>query len=86
MQIKSVTGSPYYPKDLPGNTQSAKSNAQSQPKDKLELSAEAQNIQKSQGLDPKLEEIKEKVNSKFYDSDDVVNTVADKMLKDVKNK
>ncbi len=84
MQIKSVGGSPYFPKDLPGNTQNAKNNSQSQPKDKLELSAEAQNIQKSQSLDPKLEEIKEKVNSKFYDSDDVVNTVANKILKDVK--
>lgn len=51
--------------------------------DKLELSEEAKNIQKSNSETGKLDKIKERINSKFYDSDDVINKVAENILKEI---
>ncbi|MHB1687852.1 MAG: hypothetical protein ACYCVH_10810 [Ignavibacteriaceae bacterium] len=86
MQIKSVTNAVYFPKDLPGNAKKPKENIDAKGKDKLELSQEAQNIKKSQSQDKNLEEIKEKVQNKFYDSDDVINKTADKIISSINKK
>jgi len=56
-------------------------------KDKLEISGEGKVLSNSQKDEAKkLEVINERVNSKFYDSDEVIDKVADKLLKDIKAK
>ena len=86
MDIKSVSNNNniYFQKDLPqkGNDQNGNSKVKIQ--DKLELSQEAKNIQSSSDQVPHAEEIKEKIQNKFYDTDEVVSKVADKILQDIK--
>ena len=58
--------------------------AQNQPKkstDKIEISKEAKILQ-SQSKD--LSVIKERVNNNFYNREDVINKVADSILKEIK--
>lgn len=88
MQIKPLTNNPYLNQNLPAKTSDSKKvdKNSNQPKDKLELSAEALKLQNASGNDKKLEEIKNKVANKFYESNDVVNKVADKILKELKKK
>jgi negative regulator of flagellin synthesis FlgM len=50
--------------------------------DKLEISKEALEIKQSSNEMNKLDVIKSKIQSKFYDSDEVLNKVADKILKE----
>ncbi|MHB8578579.1 MAG: hypothetical protein ACYDA4_01820 [Ignavibacteriaceae bacterium] len=86
MDIKSVSNGAYLPKDLPGSPQKPQESADNKSKDQLVLSPEAQDIQKSQTQNKNLEEIKTKINNKFYDSNEVLNKVADKVLQDIKKK
>jgi len=51
--------------------------------DKLEISQEAMKIKESTGELNKLDAVKSRIQSKFYDSDSVLNTVAEKILKDL---
>lgn len=52
-------------------------------KDKLEISQEAKLLQsKSEVKD--LSEIKKRVNNKFYDSPEVVNKIAEKVLQEIR--
>ena len=92
MQMKPVASNVYFPresipalpgKEVPGKGKDAKEKPENKIHDKLELSEEAKKIQKSNGGNPKLEGIKEKIRNKFYDSEDVVNNVADKILKEI---
>ena len=85
MDIKSVTNSNsiYFQKDLPQKGQDQSGNANVKIQDKLELSQEAQNIQNSANQVPRSEEISERIQDKFYDSDDVVSKVADKILSQI---
>jgi|YelNatPaOPRAMG01_1025707.scaffolds.fasta_scaffold00063_88 anti-sigma28 factor (negative regulator of flagellin synthesis) len=88
MQIKPLTNNPYLNQNLPTKTTDSKKvdKNSSQPKDKLELSAEALKLQNAGNNDKKLEEIKNKIANKFYESDNVINKVADNILKDLKKK
>jgi hypothetical protein len=54
-------------------------------KDKLQISAEALKMNQDAKLSPALEEIRNKINNKFYDSDEVINKVAVQILKDIDN-
>ena len=85
MDIKSVTNgnNVYFQKDLPQKGQDQSGNANVKIQDKLELSQEAQNIQNSANKVPRSEEISERIQDKFYDSDDVVSKVADKILSQI---
>lgn len=51
-------------------------------KDKIEISQEAKVLNES-GLNPKLTEIKQKIESGFYNSEEVVSKVADKIYKEI---
>ena len=52
--------------------------------DKLEISAAAKNLKNATVESAKLQDIKAKINSKFYNSDEVINKVADAILKELK--
>jgi hypothetical protein len=80
MNIKSVNGSlPYIP-----NVDSKKRDNKDIEKsgDKLEISSEALKIKESSGDLNKLDVVKSRIQSKFYDSNEVLNTVAEKILKE----
>lgn len=51
-------------------------------KDKLEISDKAKELQSNTVKDPEV--IKQRIADKFYDSDEVLNKVASKVLKDIK--
>ena len=72
----------YFSKDLTGSTSESKGKSEN-PKvqDKLELSEEAKKIQSSKTNGKDLNAIKAKIASNFYNSNEVLNKVADKILK-----
>lgn len=52
-------------------------------KDRIEISTKAREMAQTEKTPEKLEEIKLRVKSKFYESDEVLNKVADAILKDI---
>ncbi len=85
MQIKPLSNNNYLSgAKSPEKTQNNKNNSGKSVKDKLELSKEALSIQKSSDQETKMDEIKDKINNNFYDKDEVVNKVADKILSQIK--
>jgi negative regulator of flagellin synthesis FlgM len=52
-------------------------------RDRLEISEEAKSISYASIKDKNVEEIRKKVDSGFYNSDEVINKVADKILKEL---
>jgi hypothetical protein len=53
------------------------------PKDRLEISDEAKSIGSASIKGKNLDEIKQKVDSNFYNSKEVISKVADRILKDI---
>ncbi len=83
MHIKPVSNKVYLGNDVPENVKGKKEIKENKVHDKLELSEEAKNIQKKQVPDKNLEKIKARIDSKYYDSEEIINKVAEKMLKDI---
>ena len=83
MNIKPISNNPYYSGDIPGKASESKEPAENKMRDKLELSEEARNIQKNQGSSKNLEEIKQRINSKFYHKPEVLDQVANSILKEL---
>lgn len=80
MNIKSVNGSlPYIP-NLDNKKKDSKDIEKSG--DKLEISKEALKIKENSGELNKMDVVKSRIQSKFYDSDEVINSVAEKILKE----
>lgn len=88
MQIKPLSNNVYLSKNNRENVKSNEELKESPIQDRLELSQEAKEIQKSQSQNStkNLDKIKEKMNSNFYDSNSVINNIADKILKEIKQK
>ena len=87
MDIKSVSNSNnvYLPKDLPQKGKDQKEGQEIKIQDKLELSEEAKNIQNSSGTQQsRLEKISGRISSNFYNSNEVINKVADKIYQEIK--
>jgi len=87
MDIKSVSNSNnvYLPKDLPQKGKDQKEGQEIKIQDKLELSEEAKNIQNSTSTQQsRLDQISERIKNNFYNSDEVVNKVADKIYQEIK--
>lgn len=86
MNIKSIsnTGNHFPANEFVGKSKDTKDNVSPSQVDKLEISAEAKKIQQNSPETKKLEEIKEKIKNKFYDSDDVINHVANAIMKEIK--
>ena len=88
MQINPLSNNVYLNKNNRENIKSNDELKESPIQDRLELSQEAQEMQKSQNQNStkNLDKIKEKMNSNFYDSNSVINNIADKILKEIKQK
>jgi hypothetical protein len=80
MNVKSVNNNLPFFNNVENKKKETKSTEQNS--DKLEISKEALKIKDSSGDLNKLDAVKSKIQSKFYDSDEVINTVAEKILKD----
>lgn len=87
MEIKGVNNSynPYQDAQVKAKTE-AVNNEQNKKADKLELSSAAKELQSKNVDSAKVAEAKDKVNQGFYNSGEVINKVADSILKEVAGK
>ncbi len=81
MNIKGVGNNLNRYTELYKKQEQATSRQAQQKTDKLEISSAAKKLQ-SEGIDPKLfAEVKTKIESGYYNSDEVINKVADNIIK-----
>lgn len=80
MNVKSIMNSLTYIPNIDGKKKENKEIEKSG--DKLEISPEALKIKESAKDLNKLEMVKSRIQSKFYDSNEVLNSVAEKILKE----
>ncbi|GAB4129166.1 MAG: hypothetical protein Fur0015_03010 [Ignavibacteriales bacterium] len=78
MKINPVNNKLFYT----NNFNRVKSSDEKKPVDKIEISSEAKIMQKESLKN--LEQIKQKIASGFYNSEEVLNKVADEILKEIK--
>lgn len=81
MDIKAITNSLYFPKEIKGKKTEGRSEENA--KDKLVISPEAKLMQTSSLDAAKLNTIRERIDSKFYDKEEVVDQVASSILKEL---
>ncbi|MFA7421577.1 MAG: flagellar biosynthesis anti-sigma factor FlgM [Melioribacteraceae bacterium] len=80
MQVKGISGNPLFVKP----TQNAKAEATpSSPKDRIEISSEARDLAKLELSTERIEEIRSKLASGFYDTDEVLQKVSEKLSKEI---
>ena len=83
MEIKGVTNSTYFVNSSKARKSETAANAVQ--KDKIEISDEARGLVGGSELSPeRVSEIREKISSGFYNTDEVLNKVADKLRVDLK--
>ncbi|MEW6194086.1 MAG: hypothetical protein AB1521_02900 [Bacteroidota bacterium] len=80
MEIKGISNNGF--SQNPNKVGKPESNASNKPKDRIEISTEAREIVKADLGSQRLEEIKQKMQNKFYDSDEVINKVAAAIIKE----
>jgi negative regulator of flagellin synthesis FlgM len=83
MEIKGITPKPIIV-DETKNNKSVKKEVQK--KDSLEISKEAKELQQKSEQVKDLSAIKERIKSGFYNTDEVLNKVADRILKELNSK
>ncbi|MCX7875597.1 MAG: flagellar biosynthesis anti-sigma factor FlgM [Melioribacteraceae bacterium] len=81
MEIKGVTNGSFFVK--PTKNQKVGENT-TKKRDTIEISTEARDLAKVDLDKQKIEEIRNKINSGFYKSDEVLSKVADKILSEIK--
>lgn len=84
VKINGINGGAYFNPDL--NNNNVKRNTpdnENVQKDKIEISSKAKELNKIYSVDKDLSKIKERIDSKYYDSDQVISKVADLVLKDI---
>jgi hypothetical protein len=87
MEIKSVSNNVYFPKDYPQKNDGQKETPDIKIQDKLELSEEAKNIQNtSTPQQNRLNQISDRIKSQYYNSDQVISKVADKIYQEITNR
>ncbi|MEJ5350715.1 MAG: hypothetical protein WHS65_03895 [Melioribacteraceae bacterium] len=87
MQIKGISNNnPFTPSPNQVKTTDSKGSGEVKDKDKIEISSAARDLAKSEMASKKLEEIKQKIANKFYDSEEVINKVAEAIIKELKGK
>ena len=81
MEIRSVSNNPLFVNQTKNSKPEETQNQET--KDKIVISSEARDMAKVDLNPARLEEIRDRINSKFYDSDEVLNKVAEKVLVEV---
>jgi negative regulator of flagellin synthesis FlgM len=80
MQVKGISGNPLFVKP----TQNPKAEAiPSSPKDRIEISSEARDLAKLELSPERIEEIRSKLESGFYNTDEVLQKVSEKLSKEI---
>ena len=86
MDIKKVSGNQYFSNEILKNKEKAVKDAPTGTKqDKLQISKEAK-VMNEKVEASKLDVIKQKLAQKFYDSDEVLSKVSDKILNELNKK
>lgn len=80
MQVKGISGNPLYVKPTQNTKAEATSSA---PKDRIEISSEARDLAKLELSTERIEEIRSKLESGFYDTDEVLQKVSEKLSKEI---
>ena len=81
MEIRGVSNNPLFVNQTKNSKPEETQNQET--KDKIVISSEARDMAKVDLNPARLEEIRDRINSKFYDSDEVLNKVAEKVLVEV---
>ncbi|MCX6169961.1 MAG: hypothetical protein NTX65_11505 [Ignavibacteriales bacterium] len=81
MEIRGVSNNPLFVNQAKNNKPEEAQNQDA--KDKIVISSEARDLAKVDLSSARLEEIRDRINSKFYDSDEALNKVAEKILSEV---
>jgi len=81
VEIKGISNNGFT--QSPNKVGKPESNKSNKPKDSIEISSEAREIVKTDLGSQRLEEIKQKLNNKFYDTEEVLSKVADAILKEL---
>ncbi len=79
MKVNEITGEILFPEEKGGK----KFKKAEEKKDKVEISSEARELYRLKRME-KIEEIKKKVETGFYNSDDVIDKVAEKIYEHLK--
>ena len=86
MDIEKLSGNQYFSNEiLKHKEKTSKDAPANQKQDKLEISSEAK-VMNEKAEASKLDVIKQKVAQKFYNSDEVLSKVADKILNEINKK
>lgn len=80
MQVKGISNNPLFIKPTKNLKAEATPNS---PKDKIEISSEARDLAKLELSSERLEEIRTKLASGFYETEEVLQNVAEKLSKDI---
>jgi len=80
VQIKGISNNPLFVQ--PSKNLKAEATPNS-PKDRIEISSEARDLAKLDLSSERLEEIRSKISGGFYDTDEVLAKVAEKISKDI---
>ncbi len=80
MEIKKILGNQFFPKEVEKNKPPKEEKAASL--DKLNLSSEAKSLAAKKAKN--FEEIKSKIDEKFYNRNDIIRLVTDAILKSLK--
>lgn len=87
MEIKGVSNNnPFTQKPNQVRGSESKNSEEVKDKDKIEISSVARDLAKSELGSKRLEEIKQKIENKFYDSEEVIYKIAESILKELKQK
>lgn len=81
MEIKGISNSPLFVNNTKKNKPDAVQNQDA--KDKIEISSEGRDMAKVELSPTRLEEIRQRISSGFYNSQEVFDKVADKLLVDL---
>lgn len=82
MEIKGVSNSPLFVNNTKKNKSEAVQNQDA--KDKIEISSEGRDLARAEFSTNRLEEVRKRISTNFYDSDEVLNKVAEKVLVELK--
>jgi len=84
MEIKRISNNVFFPNSTE-NISKKKVESSEQKQDKLEISERANQMNKTNSDSKNIEEIRNRIDSKFYDSDKVIKKISNEILKEINN-